>query len=57
MAEREEKGMDRRKLIELVKEGLATDGAHHKQWYLEQIGKEIGMDDTDFSDFEEGVAP
>lgn len=31
------------KIRELVKEALYTDGAHHKQWYLEEIGKLVGI--------------
>jgi hypothetical protein len=27
----------------LVREGLACEGAHHKQWYLEQIADELGI--------------
>ena len=29
--------IDRELITELVTEGLYTDGAHHKQWFLEQI--------------------
>lgn len=25
------------RILEFVIDGLLTDGAHHKQWYLEQI--------------------
>ena len=31
------KNEDRAKIIELLREGLTTDGAHHKQWFLEEI--------------------
>lgn len=27
---------------EIAKEGLYCDGAHHKQWYLEQIIEALG---------------
>lgn len=49
----------------LAIEGLMTDGAHHKQWYLEEILKAIGVDlkdlretlrKTDY-DWEDGIAP
>lgn len=34
-------GLERRrameKEIELILDGLMTDGGHHKQWYLEQV--------------------
>lgn len=29
---------------ELAIEGLQTDGGHHKQWYLEEIAKTLGVD-------------
>lgn len=43
----------------LVKEALCTDGAHHKQWYLEQILKLMGWTEKDLSYryWEEGIAP
>lgn len=28
----------------LLQDALYTDGAYHKQWYLEQIGKAYGLD-------------
>jgi len=34
---------DNEKIKSLIREGLCTDGAHHKQWYLEEIGKLCGM--------------
>ena len=34
---------DREKIKSLVREGLCTDGDHHKQWFLEEIGKVCGM--------------
>lgn len=50
---------------ELAVDGLLTDGGHHKQWYLEEIIKALGMDldtiredlrDNDY-DWEDGIAP
>lgn len=32
------------KLYKLCVEALTTDGAHHKQWYLERILEELGGD-------------
>jgi len=32
------------KAAELCAEALMTDGAHHKQWYLEEILKALGFD-------------
>lgn len=29
------------KIILLLMEGLYTDGGHHKQWYLDQVLKEL----------------
>ncbi len=28
----------------LLEDALYTDGAHHKQWYLEEFGKLCGVD-------------
>jgi len=44
------------KIRNLVEDGLQTDGGHHKQWYLEQIGEVIGID-IDKEMHEEGIAP
>ncbi len=42
----------------LCLEGLETDGAHHKQWYLEQILKIISPGiNIDELDCEKGIAP
>lgn len=39
---------------ELINEAMVTDGAHHKQWYLNEIAKEIGFKpETE----DEGIAP
>lgn len=32
------------KIIALCAEALKVDGAHHKQWYLEQIMETAGFD-------------
>jgi len=46
------------KLRKLVEGGLQNDTAHHKQWYLEQIAKVLGIDvDLDELGVEEGIAP
>jgi len=37
-------------------DALTTDGAHHKQWYLEKIAKELGIHIDDFL-FDKGIAP
>ena len=34
---------EKEKIKGLVREGLCTDGDHHKQWFLEEIGKVCGM--------------
>lgn len=41
----------------LVIDALLTDGAHHKQWYLEQIAEELGIPKEEYEDAEEGIAP
>jgi hypothetical protein len=44
-------------LTELVTNGLFVDGAHHKQWFLEQIAKqfELRIDEAEW--WEPGIAP
>jgi hypothetical protein len=44
---------------DLILEALTTDGAHHKQWYLEQIAKVLGIDLTETRelDYEKGIPP
>jgi len=45
--------------------GLLTDGAHHKQWYLEEILKKLGFNIKEIKDelneedyyWDEGIAP
>jgi len=32
------------RIIELLKDGLQTDGSHHKQWYLNEVLKLINAD-------------
>ena len=53
------------KAISLAMDGLCTDGEHHKQWYLEQILKALGvnlkelntkMQEDDYA-WESGIAP
>lgn len=44
------------RLFILVRDGLQTDGAHHKQWFLQEIGKCVGLNPADI-DHEEGIAP
>ena len=51
----------RDRIYNLCLKALHTDGSHHKQWYLEQILKEVlNIDLKDFkkeNDWEEGIAP
>jgi hypothetical protein len=52
-------------LKDLAVDGLLTDGAHHKQWFLEQILIKIGVNlkrlrrelNKEHYDWEEGIAP
>jgi hypothetical protein len=39
----------------LIEDALTTDGAHHKQWYLEQIARYLELPVT--ADHEPGVPP
>jgi hypothetical protein len=43
-------------LKELVRDGITEDAAHHKQWYLEQIAKNLGIDISDL-EYERGIPP
>lgn len=44
-------------VTDLIIAGLLIDGEHHKQWYLEQIAKLLGIDLTSPLNYDEGVAP
>ena len=46
-------------IMEMARDGLVTDGGHHKQWYLEEIFKLAGGEITEEmqQSFEEGIAP
>jgi hypothetical protein len=45
------------KLIDVLREGLQADGAHHKQWALWRIAEIMGMTHL-LSDIEDrGIAP
>ena len=49
----------------IIVEALETDGAHHKQWYLEQLLFALGFNATEIKekeilrgyDWDEGIAP
>ncbi len=45
-----------KKVRELLEDGIFTDGAHHKQWYLSQIAEVVGID-VEIEPGEEGIAP
>jgi len=53
--------IDVQRAIMYAKDGLVTDGANHKQWYLERILEELGVDLAvlvcDGLEWDEGVAP
>ena len=46
---------------EIASEALQIDGAHHKQWYLEQILEQCGWEEPEelqrTCPHEEGIAP
>jgi hypothetical protein len=44
---------DLEQIKRFVLEGVSTDGAHHKQWYLCEIGLVCGLT----MDFSDAVAP
>ena len=44
----------------LVLEALYHDGGHHKQWYLEEIGKALGINiksEYEKNEWEQGKEP
>ena len=43
------------KIQQLVNEALTTDGAHHKQWYIEKIADKLGL--LTIIEHDEGIAP
>ena len=45
-----------KKLRELIECGLQNGAAHHKQWYLWEIAKTLGIDVEDLG-HKEGIAP
>lgn len=57
--ENQEASARKRSVKQLIVEGLCIDGAHHKQWYLEQIAEVIGIDLSDIRDigYTQGIAP
>ena len=45
-------------ITKLAWDGLHTDGAHHKQWYLEQIAAALGLlDGQGPPDWTPGIIP
>ena len=48
---------ERQQVINLIQQGLMTDGAHHKQWYLEEILKRMNVRNAEIPDHEDGIAP
>jgi hypothetical protein len=44
------------RVAELAGAGLTVDGGHHKQWFLEEIYKALGLD-PDLIQHEPGIAP
>ncbi len=46
------------RIVELAVEGLTAEDIHHKQWYLDQIVRELTGDEYENSDeWDAGVAP
>ncbi len=42
------------RVADLVRDAVITDGAHHKQWYLEQIAEKLELS---LPEHEAGIAP
>ena len=43
-------------VLGLIRVALITDGAHHKQWCIEQIAELLDLDISDL-EYEKGIAP
>jgi len=48
---------EERTVKDFVIGGLCIDGERHKQWYLEQIAKTLGIELIGPLDYEPGIAP
>lgn len=44
-----------KELKEIILEGLCYDGAHHKQYYLHEAAKLLGIPEEETKEFEEGI--
>ena len=42
---------------DFILEALTTDGSEHKQWYLEQIAKVLGIELVAELQYEKGMPP
>ena len=51
------KVLNKEKLYILIQEALFTNGVHHKQWYLEEIVKELNISLPDENMYIPGIAP
>ena len=45
------------RVLRLLEDGLTTDGAHHKQWYLWRIADALGLSQLMEVDADKGIAP
>ena len=43
-------------VVDLIFMYGGVDGEHHKQWYLEEIAKLLGIDIPNFA-YDEGISP
>lgn len=43
-------------VTDFIKDGLVTDGDHHKQWYLEKIAETLSIDICSH-EHEKGISP
>jgi len=56
------KMVDKKRVLQMVIEGLEEDGGHHKQYFLEKILKElVGQEEFNMAkndlEWESGIAP
>ena len=52
---------NKERIIELLKDGMQTDGAHHKQWYLSEalklVDESVAKEVAEHWTADPGIAP
>lgn len=45
------------KVVDLLMDSAGWDGDHHKQWFVVEALKELGVGPSDLEDFDPGIPP